>query len=129
MARIAADAAQELQDEQSAGEADLEAPALLRIVWADPEHMAEHLAVWSLASFGPRARASVAKLRASHPAADREALERQVTVRRARAAMAEGAFVGGPFIVLVPVAFCAALLAQAQMVLELAAVSGRDPNN
>ena len=38
--------------------------------------------------------------------------------------MTEGAVVGGPFIVLIPVAFCAALLAQAQMVLELAVLAG-----
>jgi hypothetical protein len=37
--------------------------------------------------------------------------------------------VGGPFIVLIPVAFCAALLAQGQMVFELAAVAGRDPTD
>ncbi|MBC2907547.1 hypothetical protein [Streptomyces cupreus] len=34
---------------------------------------------------------------------------------------------GGPFIVLIPVAFCAALLRQVRTVLELAALSGRDP--
>jgi hypothetical protein len=43
--------------------------------------------------------------------------------------MAEGAFVGGPFIVLIPVAFCAALLAQAQMAIELAAVNGYAPED
>ena len=49
--------------------------------------------------------------------------------RETRLAMTEGAVVGGPFIVLVPVAFCAALLTQAQMVFELAAVAGRDPTD
>ncbi|MFF8934654.1 hypothetical protein ACF08O_07955 [Streptomyces paradoxus] len=34
---------------------------------------------------------------------------------------------GGPFFVLIPVAFCAALLRQARTVLELAALDGRDP--
>ncbi|MFF8196273.1 hypothetical protein ACF05L_36635 [Streptomyces bobili] len=34
---------------------------------------------------------------------------------------------GGPFLVLIPVAFCAALLRQARTVLELAALDGRDP--
>jgi hypothetical protein len=43
--------------------------------------------------------------------------------------MTEGAFVGGPFIVLIPVAFCAALLAQAQMALEVAAVNGYAPTD
>lgn len=34
---------------------------------------------------------------------------------------------GGPFLVLIPVAFCAALLRQARTVLELAALDGRTP--
>ena len=35
-----------------------EAPAVLQIIWADPQHMAEHIAIWSLSRFGPRARAA-----------------------------------------------------------------------
>jgi hypothetical protein len=120
----------ELRDGASAADnAVFEAPAVLRIVWADPQHMAEQIAVWSLARFGPRADASVEKLRGRNPDADRNELEERVIERQTRVAMTEGAFVGGPFIVLVPVAFCAALLAQAQMVFELAAVAGYEPND
>jgi hypothetical protein len=108
-------------------EATLEAPGLLRIIWADPQHTAEHLAVWSLARFGPRAESAVAKLRSRDPAPDRDELEALLVERQTRVAMTEGAFVGGPFIVLIPVAFCAALLAQAQLVFELAAAAGRNP--
>ena len=113
----------------AADDAVLEAPAVLRIVWADPQHMAEQIAVWSLHRFGPRAERSLAKLREKHPDADRAELERLVIARQTRIGMAEGAFVGGPFIVLIAVAFCAALLAQAQMVFELAAVAGRSPTD
>src|SRR5215472_2546756 len=112
-----------------ADETMFEAPAVLRIVRADPQHMAEHLAVWSLARFGRRAGSVVDKLRTENPDVAREELERLVIERQARIAMTEGAFVGGPFIVLMAVAFCAALLAQAQMVFELAAVFGRDPTD
>lgn len=107
--------------------ATLEAPGLLRIMWADPQHSGEHLAVWSLARFGPRAESRVAKLRARDPAPDRDELEMLIVRRQMRVTMTEGAFVGGPFIVLIAVAFCAALLAQAQMVFELAAAGGRSP--
>jgi hypothetical protein len=103
-----------------------EAPAVLRIVWADPQHMPEHIAIWSLAHFGSRAEAAVGRLRRRYPDADRDELEQRVIDRQTKLAMTEGAFVGGPFIVLMAVGFCAALLAQAQMVFELAAVSGRD---
>jgi hypothetical protein len=116
-------------DAPSPDEGVLEAPAVLRILWADPQHMAEHLAMWSLARFGPRADTVVEKLRRGHPEADREELERLVVERQARVAATEGAFVGGPFIVLIPVAFCAALLAQGQMVFELAAVAGHEPTD
>jgi len=52
-----------------------------------------------------------------------------VVEHQTRVSMTEGAFVGGPFIVLLPVAFCAALLAQAQMALELAALAGHPPDD
>ena len=105
-------------------EALFQAPALLRVLWADPKNTAEHLAIWSLKYFGPRAASAVERLRASHPNASQDELERLSIEHQTRVCMTEGAFVGGPFIVLIPVAFCAALLAQAQMAFELAAING-----
>ena len=104
-----------------------EAPALLPIIWADPQRTAEHLAVWSHDRFGRRAEAAVAKLRLRHPPPEEEELELLVVERQRRVATTEGAFIGGPFMFLIPVAFCSSLLAQAQMVFELAAVAGRNP--
>jgi hypothetical protein len=101
-----------------------EAPALLRILWADPKNMPEHLALWSLKYFGPRAASAVERLREAHAEEPTEELERQVVVHQTRVCMVEGAFLGGPFILLMPVAFCAAMLAQAQMALEVAALNG-----
>jgi hypothetical protein len=111
------------------GDEIFEAPALLRVLWADPKNMAEHLALWSLKYFGPRAGSAVEKLRAAHPGADSDELERLAIEHQTRVCMTEGAFVGGPFIVLIPVAFCAALLAQAQMAFELAAINGYSPTD
>jgi hypothetical protein len=111
------------------GEEIFRAPALLRILWADPQNMAEHLALWSLKYFGPRARSAVDRLTSSHADARLEDLEREVVQHQTRVCMSEGAFVGGPFIVFIPVAFCAALLAQAQMAFELAAVNGYSPTD
>lgn len=107
-----------------------EAPALLRILWADPQHTAEHLALWSVKRFAGRASSAVERLRSSNVVADDPpTLQRTVVARQTRVAMAEGALVGGPFIVLIPFAFCAALLAQAQMILELAALAGYAPDD
>jgi hypothetical protein len=120
----------ELQDAVPASDAAVyEAPAVLRLLWADPQYMPEHIAVWSLKYFGPRAKSAVAKLRESHPGADPGELEAAVIKHQTRVTMTEGAFVGGPFIVLLPVAFCAAMLAQAQMALELAALAGYAPDD
>jgi hypothetical protein len=123
--------AEEPQGEASAPEdaAVYEAPAVLRLLWADPQYMPEHLALWSLKRFGPRASSAVEKLRVSHPGADQAELEAAVIQHQTRVSMTEGAFVGGPFIVLLPVAFCAALLAQAQMALELAVLAGYAPDD
>jgi hypothetical protein len=105
------------------------APALMRLLWADPQFMPEHLAIWSLRYFGPRAQREVDGLRAGHPEAEPAELQSLAIQRRTRVAVTEGAFVGGPFIVLIPVAFCAALLTQAQMALELAALNGYAPDD
>jgi hypothetical protein len=112
----------------TADETLFEAPSVLRILWADPQHMAEHLADWSHARFGPRAGPAVERLRSGKDV-PRQELERLVVERQTRVSMTVGAFIGGPFVVLIPFAFCAALLAQAQMVFELAAVAGRDPTD
>jgi hypothetical protein len=119
------------RDEASGAEdaAVYEAPAVFRLLWADPQYMPEHLALWSLKYFGPTASSAVEKLRDAHPGADVAELEAAVIEHQTRMSMTEGAFVGGPFIVLLPVAFCAAMLAQAQMVLELAALAGYAPDD
>jgi hypothetical protein len=116
----------ELAEQHAAAdqEATSEAPALLRIVYADPEHTAEHLVLWSIKRFAGRATSAVARIQGSHLGAEPPVLQRAVVQRQTRVSMSEGAVVGGPFIVLIPVAFCAALLAQAQMVLELAVLAG-----
>jgi hypothetical protein len=106
-----------------------EAPAVLRLLWADPQYMPEHLALWSLKHFGPRASSAVEKLRDANPGTEAAALEAAVIEHQTRVSMTEGAFVGGPFILLIPVAFCAGLLAQGQMALELAALAGYAPDD
>ena len=126
---VKAPEAEPQDDSSDADDGVFEAPALLRIVWADPQYMPEHIAVWSLARFGPRAKAQVEKLRGRDPAPDRDELERRAITRQTRVAMTEGAFVGGPFIFLVALGFCASLLAQAQLAYELAAVAGYNPTD
>lgn len=95
-------------------------------MWADPGHLAETMAVFAVRHLGPRAADAAARRRAAAPDTPAAALNRDTVVRGVRTTVAEGAFVGGPFLVLIPVAFCAALLGQARMVLEVAALHGHD---
>lgn len=102
---------------------------MLRIISTDPEHTAEHLALWSVRRFAGRASSETRRMQLANPNTSPDQLQPLVVERQTRVAMTEGAFVGGPFIALMPVAFCAALLAQAQMVMELAALAGYAPDD
>lgn len=99
--------------------------ALVRAVAADPEFLAERLAVFAVGWWGPHADRTVAELRRRRPDADAEDLRQTTVTHSVRTCVAEGAFIGGPFTVLVPFAFCSALLVQIRMILELAALTGR----
>ncbi|MFE0138665.1 hypothetical protein ACFWY6_45095 [Streptomyces sp. NPDC059037] len=103
----------------------------MRTVRADPRHMPERMAVFAVEYLGPPAAEWVARRRSEQPAgaAATDELRIQVVHRGVRSSVAEGSFLGGPFMALLPIAFCGALLAQFRMVLELAALSGLDPRD
>ncbi|MER8187487.1 hypothetical protein [Kitasatospora sp. NPDC094015] len=103
------------------------ARTLLRAGLLDPQHLPEQLALLAVQLEGRRARTAVAKLRRTRSEAGPAVLRHVVIERGTRLTVLEGGAVGGPFMLLVPVAFCAALLAQLRMVLELAALAGHDP--
>jgi hypothetical protein len=101
--------------------------SLLASVVTDPGHLPELLADFAVRRVGPAVPEAIALLRRNHPTTTEVELRARVIDRGRRAVVSEGSFVGGPFLVLIPVAFCAALLRQARTVLELAALDGRDP--
>ncbi|MFD0267224.1 hypothetical protein ACFVGY_11585 [Streptomyces sp. NPDC127106] len=103
--------------------------SLLRSASADPHHLPEFLAAFAVRHTGPVAARSVARLREAHPDAAPAELRSRILTRGKRRTVTEGAFVGGPFLVLIPFAFCVAILSQAQTCLELAALDGRDPTD
>ena len=82
-------------DAEADGDTIFEAPALLKVLWADPQNMSEHLALWSLKYFGPRAATATDKRRSADPEAPVEELERKAIEHQTRVSMTEGAFVGG----------------------------------
>ena len=103
--------------------------SLLHAVTADPPHLPELLAAFVVDHVGAPAARAAKNLRQQRPDASLGDLQAAVTVRGRRRSQTEGAFVGGPFILLVPVAFCAALIEQLRMVLEMACLAGRDPSD
>lgn len=107
----------------------VEAQALLPMIWADPQHMPEQLALFAVRRFGPRARAATDRRRRRKPHAGHDELAGDAVAHGTRMTIADGAALGGPFVVLVPLAFVAALLSQARMVLELADLAGHDPRS
>ncbi|MFG3114632.1 hypothetical protein ACGF4C_09565 [Streptomyces sp. NPDC048197] len=107
----------------------VQAQALLPMIWADPQHMPEQLAFFAVRRFGPRAAAAVERRKQHKPEAGDAELAGDTIAHGTRLTIADGAALGGPFVVLMPVSFVAALLAQAQMVLELAALAGQDPRS
>ncbi|MFG2284523.1 hypothetical protein ACGFOU_00345 [Streptomyces sp. NPDC048595] len=115
------------RSDRADGSVTVEAQALLPMIWADPQHMPEQLAFFAVRRFGPRAATAVARRRERDPQAGADELGHDAIAHGTRMTIVEGAALGGPFIVLMPVSFVAALLSQATMVLELAAVAGHDP--
>ncbi|MFB6839115.1 hypothetical protein [Streptomyces sp. NPDC056361] len=115
-----------MRKEAGAAPDDGLAGSLLREVAAEPGRLPEALASFALRHLGPGAGRAVERLRAAHPDADAAALRSLIVARGRRRVTTEGAFVGGPFILFIPVAFCGALLSQVRTILELAATEGRD---
>ncbi|MFD5432614.1 hypothetical protein ACFWJ4_10640 [Kitasatospora sp. NPDC127067] len=90
--------------------------------------MPERLAAFVVDYLGPQAAETAAALRGpGQEGTARQDPTEQIIDRGVRRTVVEGSFLGGPFLLLLPVAFVAALLAQLRMVLELAALAGHDP--
>ncbi|MBG0853244.1 hypothetical protein I2W78_15665 [Streptomyces spinoverrucosus] len=105
------------------------AQSVLRAAAANPQYLPELLASYAVRHMGPVAARSVARMRAAQPDAAMAELRASLLDRGKRRVVSQGAFVGGPMMIMAPFAFCAALLSQARTCLELAALEGRDPTS
>lgn len=101
--------------------------ALLGRVRRDPRHLPETLATFGVGRLGPGAARRIPELRAEHPEWDLQKYRAEVLRRGTRSAVSRGALIGGPLLALAPYGFCAALLVQNRIMLELATLAGRDP--
>ncbi|GLW71845.1 hypothetical protein Kpho02_41440 [Kitasatospora phosalacinea] len=96
---------------------------LWRAVRHDAVRLPEHLAELAVHQESKPAEKAVAGLAGTGTLAEQRAA---VITHGIRLTLVEGCVVGGPLILLVPVAFCAGMLAQARMVLELALLAGAE---
>ncbi|MFI9613218.1 hypothetical protein ACIHCM_16360 [Streptomyces sp. NPDC052023] len=100
---------------------------VLKAAVADPQRLPETLASYAVKQMGPAAARSVTMTRAAHPDATMAELQDLLLTRGKRRVVSEGALIGGPMMIMAPFAFCAALLSQARICLELTALGGQDP--
>lgn len=98
---------------------------LLKDLRSDAVNLPERLAEFAIRETGQRVDTSVATLRKD--GASKADLRATLVNRAVRRTVAVGAVVGGPFLVFIPVAFCAALLSQLRLALELGAAEGYSP--
>ncbi|MFG3658074.1 hypothetical protein [Streptomyces sp. NPDC047706] len=101
--------------------------SVLKAAVADPQRLPETLASYAVRQMGPAAARSVTLMRAEHPDATMAELQDLLLTRGKRRVVSEGALIGGPLTIMAPFAFCAALLSQARICLELTALGGQDP--
>lgn len=101
--------------------------SVLKAAVADPQRLPETLASCAVRHMGPAAARSVTMTRVAHPDATVAELQDLLFTRGKRRVVSEGALIGGPMTIMAPFAFCAALLSQARICLELAALGGQDP--
>ncbi|MFD7729817.1 hypothetical protein ACFV6F_05460 [Kitasatospora phosalacinea] len=109
--------------DEARGEGGGAAGELWRAVRHDAVRLPEHLAELAVHQESKPAAKAVAGLAGTGTLAERRAA---VITHGIRLTLVEGCVVGGPLILLVPVAFCAGMLAQARMVLELALLAGAE---
>ncbi|MEV7996563.1 hypothetical protein AB0O67_33170 [Streptomyces sp. NPDC086077] len=101
--------------------------SVLKAAVADPQRLPETLASYAVRHMGPAAARSVTMTRAAHPDATMAELQDLLLSRGKRRVVTQGALIGGPMTIMAPFAFCAALLSQARVCLELTALGGQDP--
>lgn len=103
------------------------ARALLSRIMHDPKHLSEILATYGVGKLGSRAAKRIGDLRSAHPEWTVEQYRAETLRRGLPTVISRGVLVVGPLLVLAPYGFCAALMAQNRIVLELASLAGRDP--
>ena len=100
---------------------------LVRIVYRDPEHVAERLTLYATDRRGDESRAWARSVRAARPDADVAVLAEELRIQSAQIARIDGAISGTPFFLALVPGYLMYLLQETRMTLRTAALYGRDP--
>jgi hypothetical protein len=100
---------------------------LVRAVWRDPYHFAEHLVVIAHEQLADPCLAWARRIRARDPQATPAELAAELRDSAAGFARTNGALAGTPFLTALVPAYMSVLWEQARMTMKIAALNGRDP--
>jgi len=100
---------------------------LIRAVWRDPYHFAEHLVLIAQEQLGDATIAWAAGARACNPDASPEQLAHELRSSAVGFARTNGALAGTPSLIALVPAYMSVLWEQARMTMKIAALNGRDP--
>ena len=100
---------------------------LWRIVYRDPEHVAERLTLYTADRLGEPSREWAESARSARPDTHRAQIAEELRTDSAHVARIDGAIAGTPFFVALVPGYLSYLLQEMRMTLRTAALYGRDP--
>jgi hypothetical protein len=100
---------------------------LVRIVYRDPEHVAERLTLFAAERLGEASREWAQLARSRRPNTDRAKLAEELRTQSAQVARIDGAISGTPFFLALVPGYVTYLWQEARMTMRIAALYDRDP--
>jgi hypothetical protein len=102
---------------------------LVRIIYRDPEHVAERLALYVADRHGDASWEWAQSARGAHPDTPRSEIAEELRTRSAEIARIDGAISGTPFFIALVPGYLTYLLQETRMTLRTAALYDRDPRS
>jgi hypothetical protein len=102
---------------------------LARLVYRDPEHVAERLALFNAKSLGEDSIRWAQRVRAEHVGGSRAVIAEQLRTDSAKVAAIDGAIAGTPFLIALVPGYLSYLRQEGRMLLRTAALYDRDPRD
>jgi hypothetical protein len=102
---------------------------LVRIVYRDPEHVAERLTLYAADRYGDASREWARSARSARPDIPRAVIAEELRAHSAQVARIDGAISGTPFFIALVPGYLTYLLQETRMTMRTAALYDRDPRS